>query len=1342
MGNTTALGNIIVRELPAVVKLDEQYFPPTSINAANTITFNVNNDLETHSYVLPSKYLSGVRVLENDGAGNLSWITKGSFSSPIVITVNTATTDPLVDLVQQGTGDTPVQFSTPSADYMIGIDQSDSNKFKLSKSTALGTGDIFTADGTTFTIQDATLINNDLTVMGVLTSIESNNLVITDVNIKIANGNTADLVDGGFYMQYNDGTTRYSGLFRDASDAGTWKLYDNLVVEPTTTVNTGDASFRLTNLDLGTLHAAISLVLEDPGVGGNVWTIIAPTLTGNRNLTLPTIQAVSNNLALISSTTGILSYNNQALLTTSSVQFNSITDGVATLTGGALSGATTISCTGDITIQDTGSVYTIVKSTTTGVANEGGLKLDRGDQANGFSQVHYQTAATDVWVTGLRSGDADYHTYLQGTGDITTLSGTTMTFTPATFNLTHSGATKIVLSSTSGTVDIESVNFNGGVVTNVTSLTSTTLTDGILSINAGAITGMVSATDGTASWSGSNLSGFGTITCTGALRSNTSLILEDPGGGTFTWTIAAPTLAGSRNLTLPTIQAGSNNLPLISSTTGVLSYNDQPLLTTSNVQFNKASLVSANDTELTFVDSDYATSLFYMNLIDGNKMRYRFTGNRDTDIGIEYELLLPSYPARNILINYWANSASTGQKSMRFFRGDGTVNVDARISLNNTSDSATYDTFFCINDGGAGASNFGIGTQTPATKLEVTGTGITTTSLTDGVAILTGGALSGITTIASTGISSGFYKAYHSYHDSTIPSGGNAFVRVLIYSPIAFDDGCTFAIGMINGVTGSRVNCYGILTRSTDGYMNVHLIGEQRGSGIDGFACSDQGTDFFIELTTTASTYNEYQVWILNRFCGNGGTNNNYWQIDTANTSYTLATLKATFGYNYIPIVPDDTWDISLNNRDISHRSFGGKEEVFLRKKLTESSGAGILDFSLFVETNALDSTTRFGYGADTNKTLFDYYQNVTQFHRLACSTDDSFLCGTGTNNLAIGKTSAATQLDVAGTVTATTFTDGSASLSSGALSGVTTIGCTGDVTVQDTGSVYTSISSTTTGAPNEGGLLLSRGDQANGFAQIHYRTAGGNVWDTGLRSGDANYHMYLQGTGDVATLSGTTMTFTPATFNLTHSGATKIAISSTSGTVDIEAVNFAGGVVTGVTSLTGTTLTDGTASMSGGKVVATSSLNTNPARSFCYSSGGTQALVAASGYTKLTIAWTDVKSQDFTINSAVNGEIKYVGTTAAYFKVNLALSCSTGDAAGKTYYIGYRIYDDSGASETNYEGQTEILRYLTGVNDVGALSCNIMIELDTNDIVRIYHKVSVNATVTWDHATMCITPV
>lgn len=93
-------------------------------------------------------------------------------------------------------------------------------------------------------------VTGDLTVQGDLVTLDVTNISVEDPLIKLAKNNTAtDTLDIGLFGTYTPaGTNLYSGLFRDASDSGKWKLFQGLQVEPTTTVNTAGAGYALATL--------------------------------------------------------------------------------------------------------------------------------------------------------------------------------------------------------------------------------------------------------------------------------------------------------------------------------------------------------------------------------------------------------------------------------------------------------------------------------------------------------------------------------------------------------------------------------------------------------------------------------------------------------------------------------------------------------------------------------------------------------------------------------------------------------------------------------------------------------------------------------------------------------------------------------------------------------------------------------------------------------------------------------------------------------------------------------------------------------------------------------------
>jgi hypothetical protein len=103
---------------------------------------------------------------------------------------------------------------------------------------------------------------NDVTIAGNL--IVSGDTVTTNVAtvsvedplVAYASGNSANAVDIGFYGKYvESATTKYLGLAWDA-DQTEFILFEGNQSAPTTTVNKSGTGFALSDLRLGTIHAA------------------------------------------------------------------------------------------------------------------------------------------------------------------------------------------------------------------------------------------------------------------------------------------------------------------------------------------------------------------------------------------------------------------------------------------------------------------------------------------------------------------------------------------------------------------------------------------------------------------------------------------------------------------------------------------------------------------------------------------------------------------------------------------------------------------------------------------------------------------------------------------------------------------------------------------------------------------------------------------------------------------------------------------------------------------------------------------------------------------------------
>lgn len=105
----------------------------------------------------------------------------------------------------------------------------------------------------------------------------------------IESGGADDTHDMGFVGQYWNGTTTvYTGLFRDASDSGKYKLFDGLEVLPTVDtglVNTGGTGYTLASLDVLNLIATGDVTVSgNLTVNGTTTTVNVETLTVEDNI--------------------------------------------------------------------------------------------------------------------------------------------------------------------------------------------------------------------------------------------------------------------------------------------------------------------------------------------------------------------------------------------------------------------------------------------------------------------------------------------------------------------------------------------------------------------------------------------------------------------------------------------------------------------------------------------------------------------------------------------------------------------------------------------------------------------------------------------------------------------------------------------------------------------------------------------------------------------------------------------------------------------------------------------------------------------------------------------------
>ena len=188
-----------------------------SVSGANVSGFVANATLASTANVASVAY--SVDLANVAGAGNIASINLNGSNTQV--------------LLGNGT------WATPAAGYS----NADVSTYLASGNNTAGyttTGNISAAEGT---LSGNLSVAGNLTVAGNLNYQQVTNLEVGDPLIYIGANNTANVVDLGMIVSWDNGVYQHGGWVRDASD-GTWKLFGNVVDEPTTTVDFANAIYQ------------------------------------------------------------------------------------------------------------------------------------------------------------------------------------------------------------------------------------------------------------------------------------------------------------------------------------------------------------------------------------------------------------------------------------------------------------------------------------------------------------------------------------------------------------------------------------------------------------------------------------------------------------------------------------------------------------------------------------------------------------------------------------------------------------------------------------------------------------------------------------------------------------------------------------------------------------------------------------------------------------------------------------------------------------------------------------------------------------------------------------------
>lgn len=301
------------------------------------------------------------------------------------------------------------------------------------------------------TMPNNLVVSGNLTINGTATYVNTESISSKDPLFEVANtNNTTDAVDIGYYGRYYDAIqerVEFTGLFRDASDAGKFKIFSGLVDEPTNVVNT-------------------------TGTGYTVATLVA-NVDGSLNGTANAANQLSTarTIAASGDATWSVNFDGTANVTSALTLANT---GVTATTYGTSTAVPTIAIDskGRITSASNTNI-TFPVTTVNGFA--GTVVLTTTDVAEGTNQ-YFTTARAQAAITGGASSVV--------TADLT-----------ASRALVSDGSGKIAASATTTTTEI-------GYLAGVTSALQTQL-NGKLNLTGGTLTGGLIGTTGSFSSSGS-----------------------------------------------------------------------------------------------------------------------------------------------------------------------------------------------------------------------------------------------------------------------------------------------------------------------------------------------------------------------------------------------------------------------------------------------------------------------------------------------------------------------------------------------------------------------------------------------------------------------------------------------------------------------------------------------------------------------------------------------------------------------------------------------------------------------------------------------------------------------
>jgi hypothetical protein len=345
-----------------------KWLAPIDLGLAGDATGNVSIDGSANVTLTVDLTASGVIAGTYGGASEIPVFTvdaDGRISSAANVSVAT-------DLTIAGdTGTDTLSLLTDTLTFVGGdgitsvVDGAGNNvAFSVDNTVIRNTGDQ--------TITGDLAITGNLVITGNTITQDVSTISTEDSLIKLAANNIADAIDIGFYGQYTNGGTKYTGLVRDATD-GIFKLFTDEDTDPTNNVVSYGAENRATieaNFTGGNVSGLFSAIdVSDGGTGRNTFTagaIVIGNSTGGllelANTGTAGTYGTANTIPVISTD----DYGRVTSITNTTVEISTeeVTSGIFEIARGGTNNSTYT--TGSITFYDGDKIASLANTGTAG----------------------------------------------------------------------------------------------------------------------------------------------------------------------------------------------------------------------------------------------------------------------------------------------------------------------------------------------------------------------------------------------------------------------------------------------------------------------------------------------------------------------------------------------------------------------------------------------------------------------------------------------------------------------------------------------------------------------------------------------------------------------------------------------------------------------------------------------------------------------------------------------------------------------------------------------------------------------------------------------------------------